>query len=58
METHLFMTPGTDVWLRLPSLEMRHAKVAWVRGAQVGCAFEAPLSPFVLDLIVERARAA
>ena len=56
METHLFMTPGTDLWLRLPSLEMRHARVAWVRGALVGCAFEAPLSPFVFDLIVQRAR--
>ena len=58
METHLFITPGTDVWLRLPSLEMRHAKVAWVRGPLVGCAFEAPLASFVFDLIVQRARAA
>ncbi|HYD11971.1 MAG TPA: PilZ domain-containing protein [Allosphingosinicella sp.] len=56
METHLFLTPGTDVWLRLPSLEMRHARVAWVRGALVGCAFEAPLAPYVVDLVVQRAR--
>lgn len=56
METHLFLAPGKDVWLRLPSLEMRHAKVAWVRGALVGCAFAAPLSPFVVDLVVQRAR--
>ena len=56
METHLLLETGTDVWLRLPSLELRHAKVAWVRGALVGCAFEAPLSPFVVDLIVERDR--
>lgn len=57
METHLLFAPGADVWLRLPSLELRHAKVAWVRGPIVGCAFEAPLSPLVVDLIVERARA-
>jgi hypothetical protein len=37
---------------------MRHAQVAWVRGPLVGCAFEAPLSPLVFDLIVQRARAA
>jgi hypothetical protein len=57
MDTHLLFDIGSDVWLRLPSLELRHAKVAWVRGSLVGCAFEAPLSPFVVDLIVERARA-
>jgi len=56
METHLLLAPGTLIWLRLPSLEMRGASVAWVRGALVGCAFEAPLSPFVVDLIVARAR--
>jgi hypothetical protein len=56
METHLLLEPGTDVWLRLPSLEMRHARVAWTRGALVGCAFDPPLSPFVVDLVVSRAR--
>ena len=56
METHLLLAPGADVWLRLPSLELRHARVAWARGAQVGCAFETPLSPYVVDLVVARAR--
>lgn len=56
METHLLLAPGADVWLRLPSLDLRRAKVAWTRGALVGCAFEPPLSPFVVDLIVARAR--
>lgn len=57
VETHLLLEPGADLWLRLPSLEMRHARVAWTRGALVGCAFDPPLAPYVVDLIVARARA-
>ena len=47
---------GTDVWLRLPGLEACQAKVAWERGNHVGCAFERPLHPAVLEMIAKRAR--
>lgn len=54
--THLDLEPGTDVWLRLPGLEAYQAKVAWTKGQYVGCAFERPLHPAVLDMIVRKIR--
>ncbi|MGE0179469.1 MAG: PilZ domain-containing protein [Sphingomonas sp.] len=54
MDTHLNMPVGTAIWLRLPGLEAVPAKVAWVQGHCAGCAFERPLHPAVLDLIVKR----
>ena len=56
IETHLYLHKGADVWLRLPGLEARHAKVAWVDRNAVGCAFEQPLHEAVLALIVSKAR--
>ena len=53
--THLILEAGTDVWLRLPGLEPCHAKVAWSKGHFVGCAFERPLHPAVLDMVVKKA---
>ena len=58
IETHLDLQEGADVWVRLPGIEPYHAKVAWVRGYVAGCAFERPLHPAVLELIVARARRA
>jgi len=54
--THLNLEPGADVWLRLPGLEAYQAKVAWAKGQYVGCAFDRPLHPAVLEMIVRRAR--
>lgn len=54
--THLELAAGTDVWLRLPKLEACHAKVVWSGGNLVGCAFERPLHPAVLQMIVDAAR--
>lgn len=54
--THLELPHGTDVWLRLPGLEPFHAKVAWAKGHFIGCAFERPLHPAVLDMIVRKSR--
>jgi hypothetical protein len=54
VETHLELQEGSIVWIRLPGLEPTPAKVAWVRGYEIGCAFERPLHPAVLDLIVAR----
>lgn len=52
--THLQLEKGSDVWLRLPGLEPYHAKVMWSKGAFIGCAFEQPLHPAVLDMIVRK----
>ena len=54
--THLQLEKGADVWLRLPGLEPYQAKVMWAKGAFIGCAFERPLHPAVLDMIVTKAR--
>jgi hypothetical protein len=53
--THLELPEGTDVWLRLPGLEPFHARVAWCEGHYVGCAFDRPLHPAVVDMIVRKA---
>ena len=53
--THLELPLGTDVWLRLPGLEPYHATVAWQDGQYIGCAFERPLHPAVVDMIVRKA---
>lgn len=55
-ETHLELQEGADVWLRLPGLEASQAKVIWVKGYVIGCAFERPLHPAVLEMIVGKAR--
>lgn len=55
-QTHLVLDKGADVWLRLPGLEARHATVMWAKGTFIGCAFEQPLHPAVLDMIVNRSR--
>ena len=52
--THLNLAKGTDVWLRLPGLEPYQARVIWAKGNFIGCAFERPLHPAVLDMIVKK----
>ncbi|WP_114953550.1 PilZ domain-containing protein [Sphingosinicella terrae] len=52
--THLELAVGTDVWLRLPGLEACHGRVVWAEGPSVGCAFERPLHPAVVDMIVAK----
>jgi hypothetical protein len=53
--THLELGNGSDVWLRLPGLEPLHATVAWSTGHFIGCAFERPLHPAVVAMIVQKA---
>lgn len=50
--THLDLCPGADVWLKLPGLEALHAKVAWADAHFIGCSFERPLHPAVLQMVV------
>jgi hypothetical protein len=52
--THLQLEKGTDVWLRLPGLEAYQARVMWAKGNFIGCAFERPLHPAVLEMIVKK----
>jgi hypothetical protein len=52
--THLDLQIGADVWLKLPGLEAMHAKVAWTNSHFVGCSFERPLHPAVLQMIVRK----
>lgn len=54
IDTHLSLEIGTQVWLRLPGLEATPAHVAWVEGHCAGCAFDRPLHPAVLSMIVGR----
>ena len=52
--THLDLQQGADVWLKLPGLEALHAKVAWSNAHYIGCAFERPLHPAVLQMMVRK----
>lgn len=52
--THLDLQQGADVWLKLPGLEALHAKVAWSNTHYIGCAFERPLHPAVLQMMVRK----
>ena len=54
--THLQLEKGSDVWLRLPGLEPYQAKVMWSKGNFIGCAFDRPLHPAVLDMIVKKGK--
>jgi hypothetical protein len=40
------------LWLKLPGVESWEARVAWVRGDEVGCEFLQPLHPAVLNIIL------
>ena len=53
--THLELTPGADIWLKLPGLESLHSRVVWMKGHWLGCEFVRPLHPAVLDMIVRNA---
>jgi len=58
IETHLQVYAGTKFWVRLPGLESSPATVVWATGFCVGCTFDRPLHPAVLDLVVNRQGAA
>ena len=56
VETHLELAPGADVWVRLPGLESRHARVVWADRFRFGCAFAEPLHPAVVETLSAQAR--
>ncbi|KLE34165.1 PilZ domain-containing protein [Aurantiacibacter luteus] len=47
---------GTSIFIRIPGLQMLHAEVRWTRVETAGCEFDTPLSPYIYDHIVARAR--
>lgn len=55
-QTSLQFAQDDEVWLRLPGLEAYAARVVWIDGGRIGCAFVRPLHSAVLEMIVERAR--
>lgn len=54
IDTHLTLEHDTQIWVRLPGLEAMPARIAWIDGHLAGCAFERPLHPAVLAMIVQR----
>ena len=45
------------VWLTLPGLEPKLAKVRWVRGFTIGCEFDQPIHAAVFNHLLRKVRA-
>ncbi|MGP1352856.1 MAG: PilZ domain-containing protein [Parasphingopyxis sp.] len=58
VDTAMSLGEGTEVWVRLPGLQPKQAKIAWSRGFEAGCEFAEPFHPAVLDDFLRRHRAA
>lgn len=43
---------GYSIWLKLPGIEAREARVAWTKGFESGCEFVNPLHPAVFDSLL------
>lgn len=54
IETGLQLAEGEQVFLNLPGLETRVARVAWTDKFTAGCEFDQPLADYVFDQIVAR----
>ena len=51
------LEPGARVWIRLPGLENRPARVVWSDGDRAGLSFDMPFHPAVVDRFVAAGRA-
>ena len=58
VESHYLIPMGAQVWLTLPGLAAIPAIVAWSSGHSLGCRFETPLHPAVLDRVIIAAKTA
>lgn len=45
----LNLEQATRVWLRIPGITPRPARVAWTKRDEAGCTFDHPISEAVLD---------
>ena len=52
VESHYAIPMGAQVWLTLPGLAAIPATVAWSSGQSLGCRFDSPLHPAVLDRVI------
>ncbi|MCA1748969.1 MAG: PilZ domain-containing protein, partial [Sphingomonadales bacterium] len=52
VQAPIALAKGTHVWLNLPGLEAKSARVVWSDGSQAGCEFETPFHPSVFERIV------
>lgn len=48
------LKPGDRVWITLPGLEAKCARVRWTRGFSIGCQFEEPIHQAVFDHLLRR----
>ena len=55
-QTAVALSPGSRVWLTLPTFRALEAVVAWRDGGRCGCRFREPLHVAVLDYIIRRDR--
>lgn len=58
VESHYLIPVGAQVWLTLPGLAAIPATVAWSSGHSLGCRFDTPLHPAVLDRVIAAAKVA
>lgn len=56
VESHYLIPTGAQVWLTLPGLAAIPATVAWSSGHCLGCRFDSPIHPAVLDRVIAAAR--
>ena len=45
-------SPGQPLKIRIPGIQVLHAKICWHQGRQIGCAFKTPLHVAVFEHIV------
>lgn len=49
------LIPNMPVWLRIPGLAALPGRVIWCSDGQIGCEFDQPLDPGLLDFIIAEA---
>ncbi len=49
IDSSMALGAGSDVWLKLPGFEPKHARVVWVDGYKAGCEFVSPFYDAVFD---------
>ncbi len=54
VDSAMSLAEGSEVWLKLPGMEARPAKVMWVSPLYAGCMFHTPIHEAVLEDYVRR----
>lgn len=52
LQTYLALKPGTTIWLTMPLIGRRLARVGWADDFEAGCAFVEPIAPKELAVLV------